>query len=439
MPNLLSNAAAFLIALGVIIFVHEAGHLLVAKAFDVRVLTFSLGFGRRLWGFRRGETDYRVSLVPLGGYVRLGGEDPADLDPGDPRQFLNKPRWQRVLVYLAGPAMNVVLAILLIAAVFMVGVEVSAVPDLPPVVGHVAPDSAGARAGIQPGDVVVTVDGRRVRRWDEVQFAVLTSPEKPLTLGIERGAAELEVTVTPARVPRYEFGDAGLLPKQLPRIAAVVAGSPAEGAGFQPGDEIRGVDGRPIGSGNEFVEYVEGRPGQSLLVEVDRQGARVELTVVPRLDGEVGRIGVSLSYFQRFGPLESFVQSARFNWQITVQTFRMLGKIATGQVAAKSAFSGPLEIAALSGAAVRSGLRNLVQLMGLISISIAILNLLPVPVLDGGQIAILLVESGLRRDFPFKVKERIQQAGFVLIVMLMVMVLYFDISKNVPAGLLPGS
>ncbi|MGH9465437.1 MAG: RIP metalloprotease RseP [Thermoanaerobaculia bacterium] len=439
MLNLLSNTAAFVFALGVIIFVHEAGHLLVAKVFDVRVLAFSLGFGRRLWGFRRGETDYRVSLVPLGGYVRLGGEDPAEVDPGDPQQFLNKPRWQRVLVYLAGPAMNVVLAIVLIAGVFMVGVEVSAIPDLPPVVGHVVADSAAAAVGIEVGDRILAVDGKAVRRWDEVQFALLTSPERPVALVLERAGQQLAVTVTPAKVPRYEFGDAGLLPKQLPKIAAVVAGSPAERAGFAPGDEIHGVDGRAIGSGNDFVEYVEQRPGQSLTVEVERQGRSVVLTVVPRLDGEVGRIGVTLSYFQRFGPLESFVQSARFNWQITVQTFRMLGKIATGQVTAKSAFSGPLEIAALSGAAVRSGLRNLIQLMGLISISIAILNLLPVPVLDGGQITILLVESGLRRDFPFKVKERIQQVGFVLIVMLMVMVLYFDISKNVPPGLLPGS
>ncbi len=436
---LLSNALAFALALGVIIFVHEAGHLLVAKAFDVRVLTFSLGFGRRLWGFRRGETDYRVSLVPLGGYVRLGGEDPAEIDPEDPRQFLNKLRWQRVLVYLAGPAMNVALAILLIAGVFMVGVQVSAIPDLPPVIGQVLPDSVAAAAGIEAGDRVVSVAGKAVRRWDEIQFALLTSPERPVELTLERDGQLLAVTITPVKVPRYEFGDAGLLPKQLPRIAAVVAGSPAERAGFEEGDEIRGVDGRAIGSGNDFVRYVEERPGQALTVEVDRNGQPLSLVVVPRLDGEVGRIGVSLSYFQRFGLLESFVQSARFNWQITVQTFRMLGKIVTGQVAAKSAFSGPLEIAALSGAAVRSGLRNLVQLMGLISISIAILNLLPVPVLDGGQIAILLVETGLRRDFPFRVKERIQQVGFVLIVMLMVMVLYFDISKNVPPGLLPGS
>jgi regulator of sigma E protease len=335
--------------------------------------------------------------------------------------------------------MNIVLAIVLIAGVFMVGIHVSAIPDLPPVVGQVTPDSAAARAGIAVGDRILSVDGQPVRRWDEVALALFNSPEEPVALTLERGERQLTVTVTPAKVPRYEFGDAGLLPKQLPRVASVISGSPAEQAGLQVGDEIRGVDGRAMGSGDDFIDYIEQHPGQSIGVEVDRQGRSITIAVVPRLDGEVGRIGVTLSYFQRFGPLESFVQSARFNWRITVQTFHMIGKIATGQVAAKRALSGPLEIAALSGAAVRSGLRNFIQLMGLISISIAILNLLPVPVLDGGQIAILLVEGGLRRDFPFKVKERIQQVGFVLIVMLMVMVLYFDISKNVPPGLLPGS
>jgi regulator of sigma E protease len=437
--NVLSNTLAFVFALGVIIFVHEAGHLLVAKAFNVRVLTFSLGFGRRLFGFRRNETDYRVSLVPLGGYVRLGGEDPGEVDPEDRREFLNKPRWQRVLVYLAGPAMNVVLAIVLIAAVFMVGVEVSAVPDLPPIVGQVVEGSSADSAGLVAGDEIVEIAGQRIDSWDEVQFAFITAPERALPVTVRRGEETLSLTVTPSRVPKYEFGDAGVLPKQLPSVSAVTAESPAAAAGFEPGDEIRGVDGRVIGSGNDFVEYVESRAGQRLTVDVVRDGRPVQLAVVPRLDGEVGRIGVSLSYFQRFGPLESFVQSARFNLQITRQTFQMLGKILTGQVAAKSAFSGPIEIAAISGAAARTGLRSLVQLMGLISISIAILNLLPIPVLDGGQIAILLIESVRRRDLSLRLKERIHQVGFVLIMALMVMVLYFDIVKNTPAGLIPGS
>ena len=165
--NLLSNTAAFIFALGVIIFFHELGHLLAAKAFNVRVLTFSLGFGKRLFGFKRGETDYRVALFPLGGYVQLGGEDPSEVSD-DPREFSNKPRWQRIVVYLAGPAMNAVLSVVLMAVVFMMGNEVSAVREVPPVVGVVAEGSPAEAAGLAPGDRIQTVDGKPVSRWDDV-------------------------------------------------------------------------------------------------------------------------------------------------------------------------------------------------------------------------------------------------------------------------------
>ncbi len=437
--NLLSNTLAFLLALGVIIFVHEAGHLLVAKSFGMRVLTFSLGFGRRLWGFQRGGTDYRVSLVPLGGYVRLGGEDPGEVQPDDPGEFLNRPRWQRVLVYLAGPAMNVVLAIVLTAGVYMVvGGEVLSI-DQSTEVGVVEAGSPAAAAGLAAGDRILAIDGKAVSSWDDVQLAILTAPERPLALRVARGEDEMTVTVTPRKIPRYEGGEAGLLPKQLPRIAAVIPGSAAEAAGFQPGDEIRGVDGRAIGSSDDFVSIIETHAEQAVVVEVARAGELRRLPVVPRREGEVGRIGVNLSYFQRYGPLESIVQSLRYNGQIAVLTLRMLGKVLTGQVAAKSALSGPLEIARFSGAAARVGPSSFVQFLALISISIAILNLFPLPILDGGHVAILLIEAARRRDFPLKVKERIQQVGFVLIMMLMVMVLYFDISKTLPPGLLPGS
>ena len=436
--DLLTNIAAFIFALGVIIFVHEAGHLLVGKAFKMRVLAFSLGFGKRLLGFRRGETDYRVSLVPLGGYVSFGGEDPGD-ESSDPRDFHNQPRWQRILVFLAGPAMNIVLAIVLIAFVFMVGVQVNSLPDIPAVVGVVFPDEPAAQAGLEVGDEILAVDGEPIEDWDEVQFALITSPERDVALRLRRDGVEMDLVVRPAKVPRYEYGDAGVLPKMLPTISNVMGDTPAEQAGFLPGDEVRGVDGRGIGSGNDLISYIEQRPGETLAIEVQRGDELLTLDVVPADEGGKGRIGVNLSYFQRFPPGEAFAQSLRFNWQITRQTFQVLGKILTGQIAAKSALSGPLEIAAMSGAAVRSSFVSLLQLMGLISISIAILNLLPIPVLDGGQITVLLIESLRRRDLSLALKERIQQVGFVMIMMLMGLVLYFDFMKNIPTGLFSGS
>ncbi|MDH3253885.1 MAG: RIP metalloprotease RseP [Acidobacteriota bacterium] len=440
MLTVLTNTLAFIFALGVIIFVHEAGHLLMAKFFDMRVATFSLGFGKRIWGFRRGGTDYRLSLIPLGGYVQLSGEDPGEVGD-DPGEFLNRPRWQRVFVYLAGPAMNVVLAVLLVAFVFMLGIEVAAPPDIPAVIGSVRPESPAAEAGLQADDLIVAIDGKPLSRWEEARFAFLTAPERSLQVEYEREGQRRETIVTPIKVPKYEFGDAGAFPKLLPRIAGLFRGEPAEAAGFEVGDLVRSVDGQPIASQGQFIEYVSQHAGESVIVEVLRDDEPVELFVVPRSESGRGWIGVSLTVtsFQRFGAGEALIQSVRFNWDVTRQTFAVIGKIFSGQLAAKSALSGPIQIAALSGAAARSGFRNLLHLMGLISISIAILNLLPIPVLDGGQIAILLVESLFRRDLSLTIKERINQVGFLLIVMLMVMVLYFDLVKVIPEGVLPGS
>jgi regulator of sigma E protease len=424
----LTDLPAFVFALGVIIFVHELGHLLVAKLFDTRVETFSLGFGRRLWGFRRGETDYRVSLVPLGGYVKLMGEDGEST--GDPREFLAKPRWQRILVFLAGPTMNILLAIALIAIVFMVGIEVPDLQKIPPVLGWVEAGSSAEKAGLLPGDRILEVDGKPVERWQDVGFATMTSPEKALRLAVERGRQRLNVEVVPQKVPRYEFGDtAGMFPVVLPRVSQILPGSPAESSGLRIGDEIRTIDGRMVTDSGAFVEYISARAGQPVQLEVMRNAALRTLTVTPRDEAGKGKIGVSLGVYQRYGPARAVIESVKYNWYVTQQTFAVLGKIVRREMAAKSAFSGPLEIANLSGAAARAGFKNLIYLMGFISISIAILNLLPLPILDGGNIFILLLESVIRRDLSLAIKERINQVGFVLLMALMAMVLYFDVVK----------
>ena len=430
---------SFAFALGVIIVVHEAGHLLVAKAFGVRVMTFSLGFGKRLWGFRRGETEYRVSAVPLGGYVRLGGESPEDVDPSDPREFLNKPRWQRVLVYLAGPAANIVLAILVFAVLFMVGIEVMSFPDLPPVIGGVEAHSSAAQAGLQRGDRILTLKGKPIGSWQDVLLTVMGSPEQPVALTFQRGKQILHATVTPKLVPRYEVGDlAGMLPMVRPHVIKIEPGLPAEAAGFRPGDEIRAVDGRPVIDSQAFVDAISPRAGQRVEVEVLRDGLPKTLSVVPRNDNGNGRIGVAIGFYQRFGPSRAFIEGARYSAQTVEQIFEILGKIFTRQLSAKGALAGPIEIAKQSGEAARIGFKYLLQLMGFISISIAVMNLMPIPILDGGQIFILMVEGVIRRDLSLRLKEVISQVGFVMILLLMFVVIYFDVMKNLPAGLKPG-
>ena len=425
--------ASFLFVLGVIIFVHEGGHYLVAKAFDVRVLTFSLGFGRKIFAFTRGETEYRISWIPLGGYVRLGGENPEEAS-GDPRDFQSTPRWQRVLVYLAGPVMNVVLAIALVAVVLMVGYGLPFLHQIPPVVGTVEPGSPAAAAGLVPGDEVVSVKGKPVEDWEAVVIAFLESPEKPVPMVIQRDGKRREVTVVPRMVPKYEVGEAGVYPKVLPRISMLTPGAPAEAAGFRPGDEVREVNGRPIASDLELVRTIEAHPGQRIVITVLRDGALLELPVVPREEGGKGKIGVGLTIAQKLAPWPALRESVAYNWNIAKQTVGLVGKLMRREMKAQSALHGPIEIANLSGEAARQGLPSLLHLMGLVSISIAILNLLPIPVLDGGQIFVLLVESLIRRDLSLRLKEAINMVGLAFIVLLMVTVIFFDVRRNWPFG-----
>ena len=418
-----------------IIFVHEAGHLLVAKGFGVRVLAFSLGFGKRIWGFRRGETEYKVAAVPLGGYVKLGGEKPEETS-GDPREFLNKPRWQRVLVYLAGPTMNILLAIVLFAGLFMVGIEVPHLPDVPPVVGAVEEGSSGARAGIQRGDRVLAVNGKRAESWMDVASGLAYSPDKPVRLRVRAPSGP-----SPPWSPRRATPTRGSAPTSPASSRRCGRRSSASCPGARP--RRRGCGPTTSWCGSTVCRWptassswpTSAAGGATAGARDRARGAADAIPVVPGADG---RIGISLGYFQRYGPLRAFGESVEYNLQLTRETFRVLGKIFRRELSAKGALSGPIEIAARTGEAARRGFRELVHLMGFISLSIAILNLLPIPVLDGGQIAILLVESVIRRDLSLRLKEVIAQVGFVLILILMVTVLYFDIVKRLP-GLFSGS
>lgn len=439
MQTLLIDLLAGGFALGVIIVVHEAGHLLMAKAFGVRVLAFSIGFGKRLVGVQRGDTDYRISAIPLGGYVRLDGESQEEATD-DPRQFQNKPRWQRVLVFLAGPATNVALSIGIFAVLFMIGIQVPNLPSLPPVIGAVEPGSSAAKVGLLPADLILTINGEPAHSWEEVGLALFTAPDKPVSLSVRRGERTFNAVVVPKRVPRYDFGDqAGLFPMLRPEIMEVTPGSPAAAAGIRPGDEIRAVEGRPITKTPDFIDAIEKHAGQRLGIELARQGQTMVIYVVPRLDGKVGRIGVMLGFFQRYAPGRALRESINLNLQIVSETFQLLGKIFRREMSAKGALSGPIEIVDKTGDAARSGIKYLFYIMGFISLSIAILNLMPIPILDGGQVLILLIEEVIRRDLPIRVKEIIGQVGLVLILMLMAIAIWFDLSKHLPAGMIPGS
>ncbi|MEO1088285.1 MAG: site-2 protease family protein, partial [Acidobacteriota bacterium] len=351
---------------------------------------------------------------------------------GKPDDLLSQPRWQRILIYVAGPAMNVVLSVALIAAVFMHGFPVQGTQGAPPVIGIVGEDSPAEKAGLEPGDRIVAVDGEKVELWNDLEFHVTTSPEKTLRLSVDRNGEAFETELVPNKVTRHEFGDAGFFPKLRLHLSVVYEDTPAHRAGFRSGDAVMRVDGEPIFSPMEFVESIEPRAGESIAIEIMRSDALQTLDVVPDdVDGK-GRIGVQLGFFRPLAFGEAVVESVRYNIDIVDKTIQVIGKLLTREMKAKSALSGPIEIANTAGRAAQRGFKDLIFIMGFLSISIGIMNLLPIPLLDGGHITILLIESVMRRDLSMTVKERTSQVGLVMLLLLMAMVIFFDLSKTLP-------
>ncbi|MEM9290269.1 MAG: RIP metalloprotease RseP [Acidobacteriota bacterium] len=422
---------AFVFVLGVVIFVHEAGHMLVAKAFGVRVLTFSLGFGHRLLGFRRGDTDYRISAIPLGGYVRMSGEMPEEgEDSDDPADFLNKPRWQRFLIYLAGPAMNAVLTWAVVTVLFVVGFNLPMAPGGPATVSAVDPDSSAATAGLQPGDVLEKVRGEAIGSWDDAQVLLMTSRGNPVDLVVRRGEETFETTVEPQPIPGSELTDtAGILPETVLSVSQLTPGKPAEAAGFRIGDQLIAAGGEPITTFDVFIGVISSHPGEAVPVEIRRNDRLMELEVTPEDQGGRGVIGLGAGFRQQYSLGTAAVKSLEYSWRLVDQTLFVLKNIFRRNIAAQDALSGPVQIAQISGQAARQGFDSLLHLTAIISISIGLLNLMPIPLLDGGQMTILAVEGAAGRDLPLKAKEVINIIGFGLVMLLMAAVIFMDIAK----------
>ena len=429
----MTTLLAFAFVLGVLVFVHELGHFLAAKRVGIRVLKFQLGFNPTVFSFRRGDTEYGIGALPLGGYVKMAGENPEEARTGKPDEFLSKSKWQRFQVLIMGPTMNILLAVVLLALVLYQGIEKSAYEDQPPVVGAVAAGSPGAGAGIRPGDRIEAVNDREVETWDRLYIEIGSRANREISLRVLRDAQPMTVKLTPIAVgqSRFEFGDIGVFPNVHPHLASVTPGDPGDRGGLKDGDVILAVDGQPMTFHWQMRELIAKHPEQPMVVTVQRGATQQTVTVTPDRKGTVGWLGVRPvddTTSKKPSAVEAVTMSVQKNIESAGMIFQALWGLVTREVSPKQ-LMGPIAIAQLSGESAQLGWIYLFGLMASISLNLGLLNLMPIPVLDGGHIFIMALEGLARRDFSMRVKEKVLLAGFVLILMLMVTVIYNDLTR----------
>jgi regulator of sigma E protease len=428
------------VILGFMILIHEFGHYAAAKLLGVRVEVFSIGFGKRLFGFRRGDTDYRIAAIPLGGYVKMSGENPMDERTDDPGEFMSHPRWHRFIIAIAGPAMNILFAVGLLTCVYMVRYEYPAVLDEPAVIGWVVQDTPAAKAGILAGDRIVRIDGIENPTWEQVIPREALNPNQPLEVTLQRGSQTLTKTIVPEAYGPNQMGSAGWAPKEpsFP-VTDLEPGMPAEKAGMKLGDEIISVDGQPIAGLEAMIESLKRTKDKPIQITVTREGKPLTFTVQPVLSNIKGderyRIGVASAPMKVSSlPLAAaFRKSLEQNKQGSLLILELVQKMVQRKISIRS-IEGPIGIGRAAGqAASRKGWTPLLELTAGISLNLGIFNLLPIPIMDGGVILLLFVESIIRRDINLRIKERIYQAAFVFLVLFAVMVIYNVVVKMLPS------
>ncbi len=451
MNGFLISLVSFLVAIGVLVAVHEFGHFWVARKLGVKVLRFSIGFGKPIWRWQKDPdgTEYVVSAIPLGGYVKMLDEREGPVPEEElPRAFNRQPVGSRIAIVAAGPLANFLFAIVAYWLVFVLGVE-----GLKPVVDEVAPESPAAMAGLRHGDEIVAVDGEATPTMNSVVQALLYKAVKgeSVTLRV-RDAQGIERHLVLALPPVGEEGGAPdllekvgitpLRPVVEPVIDEVLHGSAAERAGLRPGDRVVAIDGRPIERWEELVKYVQSHPGVEMVMEVERHGERHRITVVPETvsteQGEIGRIGASVKpppalperyrAVLQYSPLEAVAEAIRKTWEMSAMTVRMLGKMLVGQASLENV-SGPITIAQYAGYTASVGLVQFIGFLAIISISLGVINLFPVPLLDGGHLLYYFIE--LVKGSPLSEQAQIlgQRIGIALLVSLMALAFYNDIVR----------
>jgi regulator of sigma E protease len=448
MPFAFTALVSMLIVLGIMVLVHEFGHFAVAKFFRVRVEVFSIGFGTRLFGFRRGDTDYRLSLLPLGGYVKMAGENPAEERTGDPGEFASHPRWQRVLIGLAGPVANFLLAFVLMTGYYMMHNEVEQYLYGPAIVDIVPPNSAAAHAGIQSGDRIIKFDRDQNPTWEKVRIRAALDANSAVPFTVERNvngqpqqfSSDLYL-LDGSKGQDFEIENIGLIPRYQTdplKVHDVEPGFPADKAGLKAGDTIESINGQTLHSVPAVMAFLQQQNGQPVALNVLRDGKQLTLHVLPIwADNGAGQMGYRLGFKANLPPFRveqlPFPQAVRhsvsFNLHNSGYILDVLHRLITRRSNVQQ-LSGPIGIARDTGEAITMpGWQPIITLMALISLNLGIFNLLPIPILDGGMILLLMIEGTIRRDLNQQFKERIYQVAFVVLVLFAVFVMFNDVSK----------
>ncbi len=445
MSVIIGTILVFAFVFGILVFVHEFGHFFMAKLVGIRVEVFSWGYGKRLAGIKKGETDYRISMIPLGGFVKFSGEEVLEEKRGmDSRDFMAKKRWQRFLVLVMGSIMNLCLAVVLLSIINMAGVSVSKYMDQKAEIGWIEPDSPAEKAGLRVDDEILTIDNKKVDTWSEVDLALGTKPERAVDMEVKRGgeifSTELFTESKTVRLIRgsnakYEIGYAGFSPKIWAQVMMVSPGSAAEKAGMKAGDVIKEINGEPVHY-FVFTETIQKYPEEEIAFGIQRGEEFITLDVTPKREGDVGVIGVATtmeSVSKKFGFFAAIGQSVNENARMAFMVINFIKDLFTGEASTRQ-LGGPIEIANFSYAAFRMGFMTMIWWIAFISLQLGVINLFPIPMFDGGHVLVLGLEGLFRRDFSIKVKQFIMQIGFVLVIILFVFIILNDVVKRLPNG-----